>query len=449
MLALQMLYFVIERHWQDLFLDVQADLLSQLLSLTKDSDLDVQQWTFVCLASICMKRRVAGISKAERVNTVNGGIAILDRAGDEQGIWQETWTTALRRMNLASGAACRSACLMAHALMVSGFVIEASISTALASFFEEIITQGPAQTTDAVCAFIKVALEYAERDTKLYRLDHHQKVMVWFRYNWRIAQEIRSGLTTVSAILAPETIDLLAKIAGSSDTPTIWVETPVVVSDVFQHMTEELEISPIRNYLLYAVLPVEHTSRLMDCSLPTEPKLNDLEHMTTRLNMSRARQILDLLHDTFKDILATIDLGSATKTKNVTDICVFAALLLGVLKDAQEEPEHIAVETVCDLFERVLAQVLEEASYGVQERAGIMSSFVPILGQPGLGRVQNDRSGMWPMLTIPDVRAGITTLLEVNPPEASEPVDHSQADRLLAAVWQSTRVSLLVVRVSM
>ena len=444
MLALQTLYFVIERHWADLFLDIQAELLTQLLSLTKDSDLDIQQWTFICLTSICTKRSMVAPSKDKDLDVApNGSIAILDRGPEELSIWQEIWVTAFRRMNLASGAACRSACLMAHALMLSSFIPEASVSTSLASFFEQIITQGPAYTCDAVCAFVKVALDHAERDTKLYRLDHHQKVMVWFRCNWRITQDIRSGHTAVYASVSPEAIELLAKIAGSLVAPTIWTETPVIVSDIFQYMIEELETSPIRNYLLNATLPVQSASHSMDRPLPADTDSIALETSLSRSDVNKTRQILDLLHDTVRDVLATIDCGSAMKAKNLADICVFAILMLAITRDAQEEPEHIAVETTCDLFERVLKNVLEEGSYGVQEQAGLFSSFIPILGQPGSGRLQHGRSRLWTMLAIPDARAGVTTLLALDQPEALEHIAQWRADGLLATVWQTTRVSRL------
>jgi ataxia telangiectasia mutated family protein len=446
LLALQTLYFVIERHWSDLFLDVQAEILSQLLSLTKDSDLNIQQWTFVCLASVSTKRRLeASREFGDRNTAINGTVAILNRTGDEESIWQEVWTIALRRTNLASGTACRGACLMVHALMLSGTVTDASISTALSGFFEEIISQGPAYTSDAVCAFVKVALDYAERDTKLYRLDHHQKVIAWFRYNWRVAQDIRTGTNAVSTSLTPEAVELLAKVAGSSDTPTMWIETPLIASDVFQHMTEELETSPIRQYLLYAALPIEQASRSTKHRFPLGVKLDTLEGTATQSNLKKTRQILELLHDTVKDVSTTIDLASALKMKNLIDLSIFAILVSAVITSSQEDPEHIAAETACDLLERVLAHTFKESNHGAHERAMILSSLTPILSSSGPRRVRDSRSEMWPTLTLPDGRAGVTTLPSFEQPEALDHSDHPLTDRLLVTVWRIARVSRCVI----
>jgi ataxia telangiectasia mutated family protein len=443
LLTLQTLYFLIDRRWNGLFLDTQAKIRAQLLPLSRDSDLDIQQWTFICLTAILVKRDTEPTARGGLISSRSSkaNVAILDRSPEEESVWREIWEIALRRMNLASGAACRGACLIIHALMRSRFISDARISSAMTGFFDDIITQGPATTFDTVCSFVRAALDYSDNDTKLYRMDYHQKVIIWFRHTWRAAQGAYAGVASSSTNLSIDAIELLVKAAGISNIPTIWTEQASISSDIVNHMTEQTECGPIRDYLLHATLPAQDVKAIADrasSNLDDSASSGAVPIQTLR---ERRTQILDFFTDTLHETTSTLDLASTIKVKSALDVAVFAIITWAAFGFDNEEPEHTVMETACNLLDKILQQILQHGDYGPQEMSCLLSGLTPVLGQPLVKSRIDRRYQMWPTLTLPDVKAGVTTLAT---PDESEfplsPPEQTAAKATLVSVWQSPRV---------
>jgi hypothetical protein len=378
-------------------------------------------------------------------SSVKANATILDRSPEERNAWQEIWTIALRRINLAAGAACRGACLVVEALMRSGFVSDASIASGMTGFFDEIMTQGPSTTYDSVCSLTMAALHFVEQDTKLYRLDQHQKVIIWFRHTWRAAQAVTNGNANSSTNLPCDAIKLLVRACGIVDTPVIWTETPSITTDLARHMFEQAECGPIRDYLLHAILPVEEASAVLDSCGSSQPnEVMTVPTMTSIPVREKAMQILSILHESLKEIAATMDLNVAGKAKSATDVAVFCIHTWAAICDAIDEPEHGVLGTACDVLDRILQHVLRDGSYTCQETASILSSFSPLLGQPLVKSRNERRCQMWPMLSIPDAKAGVTTLSTIEESrDQSGPSEQTAAQLLLVSIWKSDRVGYI------
>ena len=445
LLKLQTLYFLIDRHWDDMFLDIQARVRDQLLLLLWESDLDVQQWTFICLASILVMRESKLKHNSRHASTpiIKANAIILDRSPEERNAWQEIWTIALRRINLAAGAACRGACLVIEALMRSGFVPDASIASGMTGFFDEIMTQGPSSTYDSVCSLTMAALHFVEQDTKLYRLDHHQKVIIWFRHTWRAAQAATNGSATSSTNLPIDAVKLLVRACGIVETPVIWTETPSITTDLARHMFEQTECGPVRDYLLHAILPVDEASGFLNNSGFSQPNETKTISTTTSIPVrEKGTQVLTILHESLKEIGAAMDLNTAAKAKSAADVAVFCIHIWAAISDAIDEPEHCVLETACGVLDKILQQVLRDGSYTCQETASLLSSFIPLLGQPLVKSRTERRCQMWPMLSIPDAKAGVTTLLAIDESrDQTGPAEQIAAQGLLVSIWKSDRVS--------
>ena len=447
LLKLQTLYFLIDRHWDNIFLDIQAQIRDQLLSLLLESDLDVQQWTFICLSAILVMRESQLKQKSGHAATssIKANAIILDRSSGERNAWQEIWKIALRRVNLAAGSACRGACLVVEALMRSGFVSDAGIASGMTGFFDEIMTQGPSTPYDSVCSLTMAALNFVEQDTKLYRLDQHQKVIIWFRHTWRAAQAVTNGNATSSTNLPLDAIKLLVRACGIVDTPVIWMETPSITTDLARHMFEQTECGPIRNYLLHATLPVEEASVVSASCGPSQAKEETtVPTMTSIPVQSKGTQVLNILNETLKEIGTTINLNTAAEAKSAADVAVFCIHTWAAICNAIDVPEHGVLETACDILDRILQQLLRDDSYTCQETASLLSSFIPLLGQPLVRSRTERRCQMWPMLSIPDAKAGVTTLTAIDEsPDESGPSEQTAAQTLLAAIWKSDRVGCI------
>lgn len=441
---MQTLYFLIERHWPKLSPGTRTTVLHQLESLLTDLEVSIQQWTFICLTTVLVmephvQERGRPSAQTENEDTPAETLGLDSTTEEQKVLWQRVWQTALRRINLTSGITCRGASLMATALMQSPYTSDTDISLALTDLFEDLATQGPAIACDTVCAFIRQGLKFAENDARLYRSDNRQNVLLWFRHAWKIEEDLRRDVVSETASLSTETIQLLARLYGVSDSLQLYAETPLIDSSLYTRMSEEVETRPVRDFLLHAKLPLQGANDILERRIHSEPDVDNQPRESTSIDRKHKDQVLDMLSNTVKSIQADMDLTSVIRVKSALQFSIFSLITWSQLSSSSSSPQEeqaTGIDAICTLLKTCLNQVFDSDTMSFKEKSSILSSLVPVLGR------HTSSLQKWPTLIQPDRSSGVTTLPLLESADECDSYDSTAADALLVQIWKSEEVSL-------
>ncbi|KAG8695931.1 Serine/threonine-protein kinase tel1, partial [Ceratobasidium sp. 395] len=173
---LQVLLFLIERHWMEFSATIQSEICTTLSSFLSQDDHISASWAFTCCAAIaCVDRSPNPSTTSPVVNDI--------------GIF---WNHAIRRISVA--LECRAACHAAHAIARSGHLDNQTLYRDIETFATDLLVQGPAFPHDSVCAFLVECLRFASRDVRLFRKQLEDKVLGWLSETWNVTEIVRNGV---------------------------------------------------------------------------------------------------------------------------------------------------------------------------------------------------------------------------------------------------------------
>ncbi|KAF9454347.1 hypothetical protein P691DRAFT_788809 [Macrolepiota fuliginosa MF-IS2] len=251
---LQVLLFVIDRHWLSLHHALKLQAVESLLQLVTSEDASIQTWTFLCLAAVVYAERF--LARAQDVASSSQSLQSQSQVSYETGTWDSIWTHSIRRIN--APATCRAASHTAYTLI---FQAHGSLTISLPSqrilseietFALDLEVQGPANPYDSVCNFLSQCVRLASQDARLYRLHLEDKVVGWMIDHWKVA-----GATKIRGV--PQTlqdgINLLEAICGLARKSCLISRTLLPVCTITAAIEKESSEKSIRDFLLSAKLP--------------------------------------------------------------------------------------------------------------------------------------------------------------------------------------------------
>ncbi|KIJ55813.1 hypothetical protein M422DRAFT_220613 [Sphaerobolus stellatus SS14] len=227
--TLQVLMFIIDRHWSDLHANMQCEIIKCLSSLITQDETSIQSWGFLCLAAI---------------------LAYPETTFEYEIDWHSIWLQAIHRVN---GAVGRSASHVAHIMLATQRLPLQKIIPDIESFATNLIVQGPPFPFDSTCAFLRDCLHIASQDMRLYRIYLPDKIVGWLVQNWNVVSwDLRNQLTPH---LFSDVLALLEEVCGLSKRSNLKIHHILpdgVITDV---MIERLRTAEYRRFLLQWRLP--------------------------------------------------------------------------------------------------------------------------------------------------------------------------------------------------
>lgn len=235
---LQVLLFLIDRHWNELSASIQSDICSTLTSFLSQDDHSSASWAFTCCAAIACAQKSskspAPNSLAEEINTF--------------------WGHAIRRTSVA--LECRAACHAANAIAQNGHLDKQTLFKDIETFATDLLVQGPAFPHDSVCAFLVECLHFASRDVRLFRKQLEDKVLGWLSETWSVTEVVRNGARSRLDTHSPA--DILELLQVSCVLTRRILPLPLAILPdcaTTETMLDRHRTNLIRDYLVHAKLP--------------------------------------------------------------------------------------------------------------------------------------------------------------------------------------------------
>jgi serine-protein kinase ATM len=421
--TLQVLLFVIDRHWQDLHDALQQDICNTLLNLLVQDDLPMQSWTFLCLAAI-----------AAAPGTVD----------DSSIDWNAIWSQAVHRTSVLGVG--RAASHAAHVLLASQRLPIHHVLAEIESFAANLVIQGPTFPFDSVCAFVCDCLRIASQDMRLYRSQVPDKVLAWLSQSWTVVGPDLRHQMPPQAI-----VDILALLEGAcglsrlSQVPLRYLLPDGVLTDT---VIERHRTATHRDYLLHARLSPFCEP---DHSLPHDLNSRTQQSNTTSLVSPSLREAktnalilrsLDLLCDGWKDGDDESTDATPEKVRRCFDAAVIALYFEASLMRNGTQSNRRVIQTACKLVARATL-CIKQSKWKQNERALILMGLEPLISD-GESRREDDP---WDLILGPGKGSGVKRTTLVTLPSdinSNKPVALSALRELQSVVWKSTDVCKVI-----
>ncbi|KAJ3555154.1 hypothetical protein NM688_g2731 [Phlebia brevispora] len=400
---LQLLLFFVDRHWDVLYSELQSRIVQTLLQFLSHDNASIQSWCFMCFAAIAQAsaRRGSG-----------GSMPSLPSSSADKGPWDGIWAHAMRYSNVP--AVCRAACHVAHILLCHA---KSSLSPQrmigeIEAFAKDLSIQGPSFPYDSVCALMVLCVRIARQDVRLYRMALEEKILTWLTESWRPGSNSRKKLPlhTIEDILR-----LLRNICGSDQSADLVCGTQLPDTPIVSAIIEEHATSVIRDWQLYARLPV---------STKTAPEGNDYAYRDAHRTSQRGQTNEPLVppHDRERRVSAflqkTLDEAvnswkspedafshfTAEMVRTVLDLSVIALAFEASLSLNGTQSNRRVIQAACRILTFVTPQ-MTDARWTITERAMIVSAFEPFV----FGEFHESDISPWGTLLPAEEGSGIRT----------------------------------------
>ncbi|EJD46611.1 hypothetical protein AURDEDRAFT_184314 [Auricularia subglabra TFB-10046 SS5] len=396
---LQILLFLIERHWSALHQSLRVDALSALTTFLAHDDPECQSWAFLCFA------------------------AVARAPGDAQPPveWEVVWNHAIRRASVA--AVCRAACHASLALLLgdAGKVSTQRVLADIEALAKDITIQGPTFPSDAVCAFLCRCLQVASQDARLYKMQLEDQVLAWLADAWAL----RRQPWAVHDLLA-----LLEAVCGLGRRSALPGERALPDCAIAEACVMAQRTRRVREFMLHARLDADAAPAAPAPPPALAPK-DDLRAPRTRERKASAFLL--------KTLEAADPAGAQTAAhvRTALDLAVLALCFESSLELNGTRPTRRVVQAACKVFEAVRTGGADWWLWTDVERAAVMRGIDPLVR---VGDDAEDEPG-WDVLVQPGKRSGIEihklSVLRSAPATA----ERVKARRTLQrAVWRSADV---------
>ncbi|THH15268.1 hypothetical protein EW146_g5182 [Bondarzewia mesenterica] len=384
---LEILLFIIDRHWAVLHDELQQEVISTLLQFIAFDDAVVQSWTFLCLTAIA----------EQQVHVKPSGTRGLST-------WDPVWTHAMRRANVP--IVCRAACHLAYTLLLYSKQLLTSqrVLVEIETLAKDLDVQGPPFPYDSVCIFLALCLQVASQDMRLYRMHLEEKVLT--RGN-----SPDGGRTKLSHPTVVDMMTLLESICGLPKRSSLICRTTLPQCAIVDQIKEEQRTAVIRRFLLYAQLPPFHTPSAPNTNLsigPTanQPNANILADFAQPGDRERkvSAALLKFLESLISDWESMPDAGahaSADKTRRFLDCAVMALAFESILAFNGIRSNRRVLRVSCKLIAHV-TPLLTSQRWSLDEKALVLLGFEPLISA---GEDREDPP--WEGLLSPDQGTGI------------------------------------------
>ncbi|GAA5890089.1 hypothetical protein JCM6882_009223 [Rhodosporidiobolus microsporus] len=253
---LQLLLFVIDRHWSILPPEACHGIFDALVPLLSHNEAQVERWAFLAVAAVAH----AGLPElAEDQFDVFAPSASPRKGGRDRspssnasGSWDQIFLLSLRKLS-SSPEVSRPAAHALNTLLAHALVSSLLLSESIDSFAKDLdLTHGQrglAFPSDAVCLFLEWALAIAASDARLFRLQMADKVLHWVTTAWHALDGIHRAHNFGQArphadpLAVDALVRLLARLAAVKEVPN--VPHDVVVPDCAV-ATMEIELGETR-----------------------------------------------------------------------------------------------------------------------------------------------------------------------------------------------------------
>ncbi|KAI0255717.1 hypothetical protein BJV78DRAFT_1172780 [Lactifluus subvellereus] len=433
---LQVLLFLIDRHWAVLHESLQQSILSHLLQFVSCDDALIQSWVFLCLAAI-----------AENQGSSWSIATSLSPLATPQ-TWDPIWTHAIRRVDVPIVS--RSACHVAYALLFYArhLLTTQRVLLEVEAFAKDMDVQGPPFPYDSVCAFVALCLQVANQDMRLYRMRIEDKVLSWLAdcYSLHAVRALRGGLgsgkSRTSRPLASDVTLVLGSACSLQRRTTLPCRMLLPESVIVNAVKEDYKTVVIRDFLLRARLPV-FTPTPLESSLSdslssthtTADKAGDLVSPGPR-----ERKVSTILLKVLEDADA-MDGGStlsAERARRIVDFSVVALSFEGLLNLNGTLPNRRVLHAACKAASSI-AHALTSNKWTLEEKALVLLGFDPLVHV-----AENDDVDPWIGLLQPNLETGIRRevlhrLVNINLDK--EPPHSSLHRELQRVIWQIPEVT--------
>lgn len=431
---LQVLLFLIDRHWNKLSAQLQSDICSTLMSFLSQDDHVAASWAFMCCAAIACAQNPSTLSAPnsliEEINTF--------------------WGHAIRRTSVA--LECRAACHAANAIAQNGHLDKQTLSKDIETFATDLLVQGPAFPHDSVCAFLVECLRIASRDVRLFRKQLEDKVLGWLSETWSITEVVRNGARARLDTHSPaDVLELLQ--ASCVLTRRILPLSVAILPDcaTTETMLDRHRTSLIRNYLVYAKLPAfqpgdpSHTGSVQSTESNPATRLVETQDSELIAPNDRARKSSAFLLKSLEALLAEWDsakditLMSREAARRAIDlVCVALWFEASLVSDGMRANSRV-IKAACALARKTMP-CASASRWTSEERIVVLLAYNMLVDD---GEESMDDTP-WQGILDPDVDTGIKrrALAKMMYGNGSNGKNQQMLRRgLLRRIWQSADVS--------
>ncbi|KAF8074865.1 hypothetical protein FPV67DRAFT_1475236, partial [Lyophyllum atratum] len=436
---LQILLFVIDRHWLILHDTLQQEVIQTLLQFTSIDDGAVQSWVFLCFAAI-----------ASAVGSCSPTVEIAPDPlkPQDSALWDAIWTSAIRRANvpIVSRAACHTAYVILHHTQAQKDghahipLASTRILLEIETLAKDLDVQGPPYPYDSVCTFLAYCLNVAAQDMHLYRMQLEEKVLSWLVDSWKVAGFRRK---TLSLHMVRDLMLLLESICGLANRSDLVNRVPLPEGLIVDTLVSEAKTKVIKDFAFAARLPQfrpsEHASMTDSFSLQSTARGDDRRLIQPR---GRERRISAFLLKSLERLLSDWDESTAPPTAETArqslDMAVTALSFESVLFLNGTQSDRRLIQCACKLI-GVVTALLPDARWTTAEKVLISLGLDPLT-------FLGDDSGseqLWSAMLPPDIGSGIKaqTLSRLSGVGENEE-DKVEVSRMhfLRIVWQNADV---------
>jgi len=438
---LQVLLFLIDRHWLSIHHSLKLGIVDSLIQLATSDEPLIQNWAFLCLAAVAHGERFLAKAKDSTLPSQDFQSSQLQTAY-ENTTWDSIWTHSIRRINAPS--TCRAASHAAYALI---FQASRGLSVPLPSYRilaeieslgSDLEVQGPSYPYDSVCNFLSQCIKIANQDARLYRMHLEDKVIGWMTDHWK-ATKLRPTPQTLH-----DGINLLQAVCGVTRESFLVSHSLLPACSIAAVITKESAEKNVREFLLSAKLPSPSQRtpiRATDSQIPSAVREINVGVGITELMppQTRERKIsaiflrnLESLSDEWENrISMTADVARQTVDCALISL-IFESLLVynGIAAN-----RHL-VQASTKLILSVIRS-LDGSTWNVAEKASVLHALEPLV----LLDEEEEalESSAWETMLPPGTGSGIKKHVFYSLAEKFDSLErHAKAQRmnLLRIIWQ-------------
>jgi ataxia telangiectasia mutated family protein len=438
LLALQVMHFLVDQHWNDLHGEARKDIRRVLIDLLDDDDANIQSWALLGLAFL-----------ATTLDTEadTGDIDARSQKQAEDTDWSRVWTYAIRKSSQT--ATSRAACHAADAILKYGKVPPSSVIGDIDNTLRTLEIQGPPYPYDSVCALLTSMLKAARTDVRLYAKKLEEQVIAWVS-RWNALEGMR-GKGRMDATTPSDILALLNEACRFRHIPIATTTVEEVLPDcaVVDRVLEEYRLAPIRQYLLHG--EISDTTRRKGSS-PSDGSMKDTPTATLGFLDGVPKKICRILLD---NLTAFIDDWSILpneegnkklesppdRVRRSIDMIVLSLSFQASLEINGIQPDTTVIQQILQLL-RLIRSSLSSPSYSTSALHLVWRGMYPLV------YVEEKEREIWPILLKPDIQSGIRQ--DLLPPSRYGQYEGSdmngeegvgEVERLLTVLWGLKDVS--------
>lgn len=427
---LQVLAFIIGQHGDCLSRTALQAISSQLKTLLKDPDAQIQNWTMIAAAELSLSHSADTLSEQ----------------------LTQCWTLIIRKINQPVHS--RTAALAGMALLQSGQIPNGVLLADLSVIFGELELSAPAFPWDSVCQFFAEALQLCSKDVVLARKPFGSKLLAWLFNTWNPTHGITKGFQSRIRVQEQDVTCTYQLICGVVDTESLLeFSTDSFIlpgSPAVEQMLHEQEVAPVVDFLFKARLttPANQTGGVTQKGEACKTSGLEVTHSNMRAATALEVRIdryfcetLSLLCDEWaahEQDVETKMAATATveQTRRSLDIAVLALLFEGTLH-ANAVRSNSQLTTLAHRLLQQCAETLGQTNrWSMAERASLLSALEPVTTGP----VATPWRGVRHLLNrelVPGERSGLRRdLLDRSPPSSDVSKSEEPQFSAVSLIWR-------------